>query len=188
MKIFIAALLLVSGSVFAQGYGQRPTVPQGFDRAPDQATGPGIVHNYQIPGTVISVTPEYRNMPVGQNCQQQYQQNNSNSSLNPGTVLGALIGGAAGSTMGKGRGREAMIGIGAATGAIVGNNSYQSGQQYQGSPQCTTIMERQLVGWHFVMRSDNMQALQLRGWSETEVRVGDARNIIVHAMYFPGMP
>ncbi len=69
-----------------------------------------------------------------------------------GTVLGAVVGGVLGSTVGKGDGRTAATVAGAVAGGAVGNRASGSGREYQTTQtQCrevNTISEqRRIVGY-----------------------------------------
>lgn len=79
---------------------------------------------------VIRSVPVYASVahPVRE-CTQGYERqadpaSSSGSAVNQPmrTVLGAVIGGLAGSTIGKGNGRVAAAAVGAAAGAVIGNN------------------------------------------------------------------
>jgi uncharacterized protein YcfJ len=53
-----------------------------------------------------------------------------------GAIIGGLLGGVIGNQFGKGSGKEAMTGVGALTGAIIGGSKDQGPQGYTTQQQC----------------------------------------------------
>lgn len=73
---------------------------------------------------VTRVNPIYRNVQVSDTTQQCYQQpvvRQEGGSNTAGTILGAVVGGVLGNTVGKGDGRKAATVAGAVVGGAVGN-------------------------------------------------------------------
>jgi uncharacterized protein YcfJ len=61
----------------------------------------------------------------------------SNKELNTeGAIIGGLLGGVIGNQFGKGGGKEAMTGVGALTGAIIGGSKDNGPQGYTTQQQC----------------------------------------------------
>ena len=70
-----------------------------------------------------------------------------------GTVIGAIVGGALGNTVGKGDGRKAATVAGALVGGAIGNNSARRDDRYYSSTEtrCRTVdervSERRIIGY-----------------------------------------
>ena len=61
----------------------------------------------------------------------------NNKELNTeGAIIGGLLGGVIGNQFGKGSGKEAMTGVGALTGAIIGGTNNKDPQGYRTEQQC----------------------------------------------------
>jgi outer membrane lipoprotein SlyB len=82
--------------------------------------------------TVIEQTP-YR-VEVCKNVQVPYGSKNEMDT--GGAILGGIIGGVIGNQFGKGDGKEAMTGIGALSGAIIGGNKQAGPQGYRTEQRC----------------------------------------------------
>jgi len=82
--------------------------------------------------TVIEQKP-YR-VEVCKNVKVPYGSNNQIDT--EGAIIGGIIGGVIGNQFGKGSGKEAMTGIGALSGAIVGGNKNTGPQGYTTQQQC----------------------------------------------------
>lgn len=130
----VAALVLGSGAARAQD----ALNPGGGNWGVPAPITPAM------PGTMPAPMPEYRSLqPANQNlarvisatpnmdrivetrqqCTEQWQQQPSSGvSSTTGTVMGALIGGAAGSALGKGNGRLVAVAAGSAIGSQVGRS------------------------------------------------------------------
>lgn len=202
MKLAIFILALASSSCFASDFNsQRHDSP-----TPLGASGPGVVHTVRTTGRVIAIgNPLYKLVPVGNTCSNNHgapviPQNYENyrnqpqpqpqqqhpSSINPGTVLGGLVGGSIGSLAGKGRGREIMIAGGMLAGAMIGTEAYNESRndnQQHISPRCEPIFENRVVGYPFVVQHGN---IQLRGTSRHQLNIGDEVEVIVRSTLYPG--
>lgn len=169
------AALLISGAAFAQSYGN-----PGANDLPQGAAGPGITHVQTVQGTVIAVLdPIVRNIPIGQNCIQNAQPEDR-SSLNRGSVIGAITGGLLGSLVGRGDGRKVAIAAGAAGGALVGNDYYQN-TGGQGGVVCQQQFEQRIVGYPYVAQIDH---IQVKGVSVNPPRIGDFVTIVVRSTFW----
>lgn len=87
---------------------------------------PAFAETYNMTGTVISVTPQYRNVTVPvtvQDCRDVQVPVYSNGVNTEGAILGGIVGGIVGNQVGGGSGREAATGVGAMIGAITGAQS-----------------------------------------------------------------
>lgn len=102
-------LLGVASTATAQGYPQPPPPPP---------QAPANVHYGWA--EVLRVDPVYA--PVSQRqAEQCYPQATARDDRAGGTVLGAIVGGVLGSTVGKGDGRKAATVAGAIAGGAIGN-------------------------------------------------------------------
>jgi uncharacterized protein YcfJ len=186
-------LSLTAGAALAQPINNY--LPDADTRVPEGASGPGIVHTQRVLGRVISIgNPVMKSVATGRTCyptqQPQYQQQQQNdSSLNEGTILGALAGGIIGNQVGGGDGKKAAVAIGAVTGAMVGNNMHQQQQQpsrnqYQpNQQQCETTFEQRIVGYSFVVEYNH---LQMQGFMNRQPQIGESVQVIVRSTYYPG--
>ena len=127
----LAGALALSGSL---AHAQEMSYPAGGGwgtPAPQPAPMPGAGYDTRTAqpanqnlARVISATPNMdRVMETRQQCTEQWQQPApSGVSSTTGTVMGALIGGAAGSAIGKGNGRLVAVAAGSAIGSQVGRS------------------------------------------------------------------
>lgn len=180
-KSLILISALIAGSVFAQ--------------EPFGASGPGVTVTKREVGVVISVgEPVTRNISVGQECQtqQQYQpqRHQEGSAVNPGTVIGALVGGAIGSQVGGGQGRDYAIAAGAVTGAMIGNRDYQQNQNgynsnYQQPQQvCREVFEQRVIGYSYTAQ---WEYVQVKGFNPfKQPKIGERVEIIVKQTIYTG--
>lgn len=198
MKSAVFILAVASSVSFASDfntqYRQDGPIPVG-------ASGPGVVHTVRTTGRVIAIgNPLYKLVPVGNTCSnggaqmppqnneihRNYPQPQQPSSINPGTVLGGLVGGSIGSLAGKGRGREIMIAGGMLAGAMIGTETYNESRADTSqhiSPRCEPIFENKVIGFPFVVQHGN---IQLRGTSRHQLNIGDEVEVIVRSTLYPG--
>jgi uncharacterized protein YcfJ len=111
-RIAIAMLLLgLAGTVSAQNYYAPPPAPQAANVRFGWAE-------------VLRVDPVYAPVarPPQQACYPQAVQREDNDHAG-GTVLGAIVGGVLGNTVGKGDGRKAATVAGAVVGGVIGNRA-----------------------------------------------------------------
>ena len=114
------------------------------------------ITRYEYGRVLGPAQPIYDQTPVRQNCEPiRYQAPpREHRNLNSGTVIGGIVGGLAGSQVGGGSGRDAAIAIGAATGAVIGNDinrrNYSQPQYSQGS-SCQNYYESRIVGWTYTV-------------------------------------
>lgn len=110
---------------------------------------------------VTRVNPIFHNVQVSDTAQQCYEQpvvRREGGSNTAGTLLGAVIGGVLGNTVGKGDGRRAATVVGAVTGGAVGNRvSDNSGRAVHDSvthcePMQNVSTERRIVGYNVEYR------------------------------------
>lgn len=109
---------------------------------------PVFAETYNITGTVISVTPQYRNVTVPvdlQDCRNVevpvYGNAQNNGNAGEGALLGMIIGGVIGDAVSGGNGDTTAAG--AVIGGIIGANNAQNGTRqvvtgYRTERQCTT--------------------------------------------------
>jgi uncharacterized protein YcfJ len=144
-KIFLAVLaaLAITGSVQAQDRGY------GDDRSSD---------NVKVAwADVLRVDPVYDNVAVSRPREECYdtdvEHRDTRGNNTAGTVIGAIVGGALGNTVGKGDGRRAATVAGAVIGGAIGNNSAGRDDRYYSSTEtrCRTVSdrvsERRIVGY-----------------------------------------
>ena len=176
-RIVFALSILVSGLAAAQS--------QGYNAVPSDAQSQGVTVTTAQKGVIVALGGVvYQNVPTGQQCQQfQMQQNQPSSQLNPGSIGGAVIGGLIGSQLGRGTGRDIFIAAGAATGAAVGNNSYQQNNQVQQQTQCRTVFEQRIVGYRYTVQYGYVQ---LEGVSTTQKQIGDTVDLKVRSTVWIG--
>jgi hypothetical protein len=118
MKTLISALLILScGSTVAQYQRQQFDAPYGTQGRPIQL-------ELETVGTVMSVHAEQMEVTAGYNCPDGFVAPEQ-SIVNPGTIGGALLGGAAANHLGKGKGKTAATVAGAAIGGMAGNEVYK---------------------------------------------------------------
>lgn len=194
MKRFLIAAVVLS--VFSVAHARDHISnynPDVMDRAPEGATGQGVVYTHRTNAVVISVgAPITRHIQSGNVCRQQqfipqsgYQhpQQQIPNVLDVG--VRAAIGAAIGNQIGGGRGRE----IATATGAVIGASTapqYQHQPQYpQGFPQqhCAPSFEQRVVGYPYVAQ---YQYIQVRGVSARPIQPGDNVEIIIRSVFYPG--
>lgn len=103
-----------------------------------------IADSFTSTGRVVRIDPVYtyvnRQNPV-QVCNDVEVPIYGNSGTNTeGAIVGGLIGGLIGNQFGNGSGKQAMTGVGAITGAIIGGNNSNSRQitGYRTERQCET--------------------------------------------------
>jgi uncharacterized protein YcfJ len=204
MKKLVLILALSATAIAAvadtnyMSHGSNDSVPVG-------ASGQGVTQTIRAMGRVIAIgNPLYRMVPVGNSCHnpqpsyqvppqpQSYhyqQQQQAPAQINPGTVLGGLVGGSIGSLAGKGRGREIMIVGGALAGAMIGTDAYNEGRrehnpgQVSGPQRCETVYENRVIGYPYVVQYNN---IQMRGTSRSPVNIGDELEVIVRSTFYPG--
>lgn len=143
--VSVVALCLAASSAWAQ----TPPPPPG--------QGPGDGDNVHYGwADVLRVDPVYRVVQVQrpqQDCYQSPVVRQEGGDHTAGTVLGAVIGGVLGHTIGKGDGRRAATVLGAVAGGAVGNHvAGQNDRTYEGTEtRCrdvnTVSQERRVIGY-----------------------------------------
>lgn len=103
-------------------------------------------------GRVISSTPVIQQVAVPRTWCNQPTYVAPPPTSGAGGLMGAIAGGAIGSTIGHGTGTAAAVLIGAVGGAIVGNNIEAGGQRAEVSQTCSTetAYENRTVGYNVV--------------------------------------
>jgi uncharacterized protein YcfJ len=183
-RVLFALALAAATSVGAQQRDTYNYINGLADRAPDGATGQGVVHTNRTTGRVVAVgAPITRPFPVGQDCSGQYStpqfvQPSQGPSAGEVIVRGA-IGAAIGSRFGGGRGREAMTAIGTGVGVA---SAYEQPQQNV-QPRCVTIFEQQIIGYTFVAQ---YQHIQVQGLMRRQPQIGEEVEIIVRSVFYAG--
>ena len=138
LKFFSAALVLVSMA----------TVAHAQDRRFDDGRGPASANDKVAWADVLRVDPVYENVNSVRPREECYEANvdrrDTRGNNAAGTVLGAIVGGALGNTVGKGDGRKAATVAGAVIGGAVGNNASSRDDRYYSSTEtrCRMVDER----------------------------------------------
>jgi uncharacterized protein YcfJ len=159
---FIAVgLMAFAGSVSAQGYDYQ------YQRD---------ANTRQVFGRVVSIgRPIIDIVPIGRHCRGRYdrydrydggyEQRRNHSSLNGGTVLGAIVGGAVGSQVGDGSGRDLAMIAGGAIGATVGNDMNRRNRDRYEEPRgrhrgrdCEMQYDRRIVGYNYIAEYRGIRA------------------------------
>ncbi len=107
---------------------------------------------------VLRVDPVYDEVQVSRPREECYEADvgryeDSRGNNAAGTVIGAIVGGALGNTVGKGDGRKAATVAGALVGGAIGNNTARRDDRYYGSTEtrCRTVdersSERRIIGY-----------------------------------------
>jgi len=183
------AVAFATFSVFAQSHEAREInnyIPGLADRIPDGATGQGVVYTSRAVGRVISVgAPITKNYVIGNTCthngtvpQQQQQQQ---STLNPGSLAGAVIGGVVGSRFGGGVGKDILTIGGAVVGSAVGSEVYNNSNRNQ--QVCQNVFETRVVGYSFIAQ---YQYIQVQGFMRRQPQIGDDVEIIIRSVIYAG--
>lgn len=105
---------------------------------------------------VLRVDPLYETVRTSrpqEECYDEPVEYRSSGNRGAGTVLGAIVGGVLGNTVGKGDGRKAATVVGAVAGGAVGNNVGGRNDRYYSSTEtrCRTVRsnseERRIAGY-----------------------------------------
>ncbi len=106
---------------------------------------------------VLRVDPVYDNVQTVRPREECYdaevEHRDSRGNNTAGTVIGAIVGGALGNTVGKGDGRKAATIAGAVAGGAIGNSASRRDDRYYSSTEtrCRTVedrvSERRIVGY-----------------------------------------
>lgn len=146
--LFALSLCVAAGPVLAA----QPDVPVASVDAPQV---------YYAWANVTRVDPIYRTVDVSspyQQCQPVTVQRTSSGGHTAATILGAVVGGVLGHTVGKGDGRTAATVAGAVAGGAVGNGvaRHRAEEQSEPSTQCQQVasvsQERRIVGYNVEYR------------------------------------
>jgi uncharacterized protein YcfJ len=136
-----------------------------------------------VQGKIIAIgNPVVQNFPTGQTCTQAPQQVQQQSNINPGTILGGIIGGLALNRVGGGNGNTIMTAIGTAGGAMVGNDMYKQSNG-QGQAQCQTTFEQRITGYSYVAQYDH---IQVQGFMRRQPQIGEEVEIIIRSVFYAG--
>lgn len=152
LKLFSAALVLVS----------MVSVAHAQDRRNDDGHAPAVSNEKVAWADVLRVDPVYENVSSVRPREECYEANvdrrDTRGNNAAGTVLGAIVGGALGNTVGKGDGRKAATVAGAVIGGAVGNNASSRDDRYYNSTETRCQMvderydERRLTGYEVQYR------------------------------------
>lgn len=118
----VLALTLLAGTVHAQDRYGPPPGRGGYD---------GSHYGW---ADVLRVDPNYavvRTEAPQQECYDQPVVRREGGNSTAGTVLGAIVGGVLGNTVGKGDGRKAATVVGAVAGGAIGHRAAGSGREYE---------------------------------------------------------
>ena len=150
MMLAVMTLFLAGTQASARdaGYDNRDA---GYDNADDK-------DNTKVAwADVLRVDPIYSYVQTGaprQDCEEgPVERHVDNGNRAAGTVLGAIVGGVLGSTVGKGDGRRAATVVGAVAGGAVGNNVAGGGDSSYGDTErrCHVVngatQERRVVAY-----------------------------------------
>lgn len=131
----------------------------GSAQAQDRAYGgdPGSDNVKLAWADVLRVDPVYDNVqsvrPREECYDAEVEHRDSRGNNTAGTVIGAIVGGALGNTVGKGDGRKAATIAGAVAGGAIGNSASRRDDRYYSSTEtrCRTVedrvSERRIVGY-----------------------------------------
>lgn len=182
----LIGLLVLSSTALAQD-----VITDLSASRPDGATGPGVQFTQRVVGRIIAVgSPITRAIQTGYTCphHEPERRTKEHSTLNGGTVLGAIIGGVAGSQVGDGRGKTAATITGTTAGALIGNNVNKRMHESKfetTSPQtgCTTTFEHQIIGWTFTAE---YAGIQMQGTMRRQPQVGEDVMVIITSVLYAG--
>lgn len=124
---------------------------------------------------IISVMPVYERVVVGKHCYQVVYQPQQTSYIGP--VIGAIAGGLLGAQIGGGSGRQVAIGVGAATGAMVGDRLSTQSQPGQVSTECSHVTDLRHTGNQYVAQTASGH--RVTGYSARPVQLGDRVDVQV---------
>ncbi|MEO7917232.1 MAG: glycine zipper 2TM domain-containing protein [Dokdonella sp.] len=144
--IFFPAVI----AILATGAATAATQDGRYDRPP------GVDNSKVAWADVLRVDPLYETYRVDrpeEECYDQPVERRESGNRGAGTVLGAIVGGVLGNTVGKGDGRKAATVAGAVAGGAIGNNVGGRNDRYYNSTEtrCRTINnsreERRIAGY-----------------------------------------
>ncbi len=131
----------------------------GFAHAQDRGYGNERGDNERVSwADVLRVDPVYDQVQVTRPREECYDadivdRHDPRGNNAAGTVIGAIVGGALGNTVGKGDGRKAATVAGALVGGAIGNNTARRDDRYYSATEtrCRTIdervSERRIIGY-----------------------------------------
>lgn len=94
---------------------------------------------------VLEVRPMYAAGTTHQECWNEESHRYEHSRINPGTVLGAVVGGVLGHQVGSGRGNDVATAGGAILGGVIGNNVDGRHEERENAPsdstRCRTVSD-----------------------------------------------
>lgn len=136
--------------------------------------------------TITSIQPNYEtvysNVPSTQCRDVEVPVFGQGNGVNTeGAIIGGLLGGVVGNQFGGGSGKDAMTGIGAITGAIIGgNSSNRVVTGYRIERQCTEVMtrqeQRQIRNYTITYQWNGVSG---RSYTYNQYRVGDRISVTV---------
>jgi uncharacterized protein YcfJ len=149
----VIAALLAAVNVSAQAPQERPPPPDRRYDAPQSAENTRIAY-----ADVLRVDPVYDHVQTNgahEECEdvpvdRRVDSGNNNAA---GTVIGAIVGGVLGNTVGKGDGRKAATVAGAVVGGAVGHGVASQDDRYYTGPErrCHMVQdaaeERRIIGY-----------------------------------------
>lgn len=173
---FTAVALCVSSAFGQEHFAGEST--QAYGGQGNQAYGgQGVAFTQRVTGKIMSVSPIVRNVPSGQVCSQpQDTRVQPQSNLNPGTVIGALVGGLVLNQVGGGNGKTIATAVGAAGGAIIGNDYYQYRNEPARSGGCETTFEQRTVGWNYTAQYNG---IQVQGAARRQPQIGEDVQLVM---------
>jgi len=129
-------------------------------------------------GRIVAVgSPIVKNVPSGQTCNQpRDSRGQQQSNLNAGTVIGALVGGLVLNQVGGGNGKTAATAVGAAGGAVIGNDYYQSRNEPARSSGCEATYEQRIVGWNYTAQYNG---IQVQGVMQRQPQIGEEVQLVM---------
>ena len=149
----VVAALLAAGTVSAQTPSDRPPPRDARYDAPPQSENTKIAY-----ADVLRVDPVYDRVQTNgahEECEdvpvERHVDGGGNNAA--GTVIGAIVGGVLGNTVGKGDRRKAATVAGAVVGGAVGHNVASQDDRYYAGPErrCRRVQdnaeERRIVGY-----------------------------------------
>ena len=173
-------ILALSGSI-SNAESLRPDVDKMY---PQGVSGEPTVYTSKVVGNVIALGEAiYESVPVEKICYDKDQ--NVISSINYGTILGAVGGAVIGNQFGQGDGKTASTIAGALAGGYTGNKIYnQQMPSRDPNANCQLRFVQKLKGYPVTVQYDG---IQMQGFSYGRApRVGEQFEVIIKSFYFAG--
>jgi hypothetical protein len=181
MKALISVLLIMlAGSASAQYQRQLIEAPSGTQGRP-------IQRELETVGTVMSVFSEQMEVTVGYTCPDGFvAPGRETSVVNPGTVIGGVLGGATANHIGGGTGKTLATIAGTVAGGYAGNEVYKRmnnvddprARRAEGMPgECYAVKKMVPVYVHRVAIHDRLQVIDRPARPDGKLRLVEMTNV-----------